>query len=248
MEAWVAATDEDLDSAFDLVAALDWATGCQQGAFFEQWTRRVYDVQAVMNGLDLGKKPPEQPLKTFIRERSRSFFKDLLQKDAVPNPVEAQRQTELRSVAPTAIAEACARVSVGNGLPPDGHLVHAALQGQAAFYWAGPRAQLKVLAMAGTDSDWNVASSRLPLIVEGDSAAGKDNLKNVALSWIAALEAEDSPATTVLKQGNLTVTGILDALEHSGGQIQILNGELEKIVCKKRDRYLQDGCSFEMRG
>ncbi len=222
-----------------MAAALHWATPAERGAFFEHWTRGIYDIQSVMNSLDLNRKPAEQSLKAFIEDRSRAFFVDVLRSE-MPDPLEAQRQTELRTVAPVAIADACARVSVGNGLPPDGHLVHAALQGQAAFYWAGPRAELKVLAMAGTDSDWNVASSRLPLIVEGDSAAGKDNLKNIVLSWIAALDTEGSPATTVLKQGNLTVTGILDVLGQTGGQVQILNGELEKIMSKKRERYLQE--------
>ncbi len=79
-------------------------------------------------------------------------------------------------------------MAAGNGLPPDGHLVHAALQGQAAFYWSGRQGKLRVVAVPGTESEWNVASSRLPLVVEGDSAAGKDNLKNVVLQWIGMLE------------------------------------------------------------
>ncbi len=71
------------------------------------------------------------------------------------------------------IAAACRRVALGNGLPPDGHLVHAALQGQAAFYWSGPCGELSVIAVPGSESGWNVASSKLPLIVEGESSAGE---------------------------------------------------------------------------
>ncbi len=76
--------------------------------------------------------------------------------------------------------------------------------------------------MPGTHSDWNVASSRLRLIVQGEFEAGKDNLKNVALPWIVALETEGVSATTVLKQGNLTVKDILDVLEKTGGRVHIL--------------------------
>ncbi len=79
---------------------------------------------------------------------------------------------------------ACARVSSGNGLPPDGHLVHAAFLGQASYYWCGRTAKLRVVAVPGTESEWNVASSRLPLVIEGDSATGKDNLVSVVLQWI----------------------------------------------------------------
>lgn len=39
------------------------------------------------------------------------------------------------------------RISTGYGLPPDGHVVAQALQGQAAYYWHGADGSLQIPAM-----------------------------------------------------------------------------------------------------
>ena len=107
------------------------------------------------------------------------------------------------------------------------------------------------MAVEGTESDWNVAGTKLPLILEGDSAAGKDNLKDLILTWIAALESESLPATTTMKTSKITTAGVLQVWEatieqHGSAQVQILNGELEKVVNKKREAYLQEADLIEL--
>ena len=46
-----------------------------------------------------------------------------------------------------------------------------------------------------------MAASNLPLVVAGESAAGKDNLKRLVLDWLSKLGGEDKPATHALLQG-----------------------------------------------
>lgn len=92
--------------------------------------------------------------------------------------------------------------------------------------------------------EWNVAASTLPLIVVGDSAAGKDNLKRVVLDWLHKLEPAGRPATRALLQGSITVTGLIEELLDNDNQLQIINGELEKVINRKTPRFtrwVQDG-------
>ena len=164
-----------------------------------------------------------------------------------------QGDTSIRSICPAAIADAVSRISVGNGLPKDGHVLFSAFQGQRAFLWNGPRGELKNLPLEGTESEWNVAASTLPLIVAGDSAlivagdprcCGKDNLKRVVLDWLHKLEPAGRPATRALLQGSITVTGLIAELLDNDNQLQIINGELEKVINRKTPRFtrwVQDG-------
>ena len=55
-------------------------------------------------------------------------------------------------MAPKELADACQRVAVGFGLPPDGHVVHQALQGQAAYYWSGADGSLQIPALKESES------------------------------------------------------------------------------------------------
>ena len=162
------------------------------------------------------------------------------------DPIEAQKCTPLVAVVPAEIAACCQRIAVGNGLPLDGHVVHTALQGQALCYGAGSSRELKTEAVAGSESDWDVAGSLLPFICEGDSAAGKDNVKRVLLKWVAALDKHGFHATNVMKQGSITTKGILDALLAGNSQLQVINGELEKVLNKAKDKFLQEADMIEL--
>ena len=84
-----------------------------------------------------------------------------------------------------------------------------------------------------------------------ESLIGKDNLKDLILGWITALSSEELPATNTLKTGKITTAGILDCLEESkewtgAAQVQILNGELEKVLNKKKEAYLQESDLIEL--
>ena len=50
----------------------------------------------------------------------------------------------------------------------------------------------------------------------------------------------------VRSQGNLTVSGIMAKLRKTGGQLQLLQSELEKFVNRKRPNYLQEGDCIEL--
>ena len=160
-----------------------------------------------------------------------------LMANKTPDPAKAQGDTSIRSICPAAIADAVSRISVGNGFPKDGHVLYSAFQGQRAFLWNGPRGELKNPPLEGTESEWNVAASTLPLIVAGDSAAGKDNLKRVVLYWLHKLEPAGRPATRALLQGSITVTGLIVELLDNDNQLQIINGELEKVINRKTPRF-----------
>ena len=72
----------------------------------------------------------------------------------------------------------------------------------------------------------------------GESSSGKGNAKNVLLGWLECIAKSTAPTscTNVLKQGNLTVLGVLTALEQGSLQVQIVNEELEKVINKKKER------------
>ena len=71
------------------------------------------------------------------------------------------------------------------------------------------------------------------------------------ISWTEALSDQNLPATTLIRTSKITTAGILDTLEETqawsgAAQLQILNGELEKVVNKKRDAYLQESDLIEL--
>ena len=153
----------------------------------------------------------------FAKTRACNFYTELLD---VRNPIDckaAQIKCPARAVAPSDLADAICRVSQGFGLPQDGHLVHALFQGQAMYYNGGATGKLKVTAISDTENDWNIGDSKLPVICEGDSNAGKDNAKAIVQGWIKVLDELRLPATKVYKQGNLTISGLLRTMASTGG-------------------------------
>ena len=200
--------------------------------FHHEWCRTCYDSVQVLKTFDLDRKPCDTTLREWMKKHTEEFYDSLLDTSQPCEPIIKQRRTPLSAVTPAAVAKACARVSVGQGLPGDGHCVHAAFLGQTVYYM-------------------NVAGTKLPLILEGDSAAGKDNLKDLILGWIGAMESEGLPATTTMKSSKITTAGVLQVLQetieqHGSAQVQILNGELEKVVNKKREAYLQEADLIEL--
>ena len=196
---------------------------------------------------NLHKMPKDVTLKDHFATLIESFYTDTLNKDMPLNPVAAQKKTPLQAAAPHEVAEARRRVAQGGGCPPDGHIVHVAFQSQAVFGFCGQKSNaLKVTAVPGTDSDWNVVGSRLSQVLIGASADGKDNLKSIVLSWLSRNQPHAPSATFVWRQGHITVHGILKKLPQTRGQIQIVNGELEKVICASKTQYLQEEDLIEL--
>ena len=171
-------------------------------AFFEALCGELYDVEQVLQETDMQSRLEDDDPMAAIATQTKAFYEGLLSPMNKCDGIAAQRKTPLQSVAVKEIASACARVSLKNGLPGDGHVVHSLFQGQAAFQNAGRQGCVRVEAVKGTESDWNVAGSKLPVIVEGDSSAGKGNAKHILLNWLKCVGQSDAPSscTNVLKQ------------------------------------------------
>ena len=229
-----------------LAAFLKNCTVERREAFFRKWARSVYDTEAVEQEWDLRKKPPAQTLKEFFHKHCQEVYASFLKDNATLNPLQSQRETALKALAPAELASACERLSVGTGLPKDGHLVHACLQGQAIFLFSGQDGKLQVHAMEESESEWNLAGSKLCLIILADSAAGKDNLGGLVRGWLKNLTDENCTATHVVPQGNMTVSGLLKVLRQNHGQAQLLQSELEHFINKKKPNFLQQADCIEL--
>eukprot|EP00959_Pyramimonas_sp_CCMP1952_P387115 8112844-Pyramimonas_sp.AAC.1 len=134
----------------------------------------------------------EDPM-TAIASNTKEFYAGLLNPSNDCDGLASQRKTPLKAVAIKEVATACERVALGNGLPRDGHVVHSVFQGQAAFLHSGKQGCVQVQAVAGSESDWNVAASKLALVCMGESATGKGNAKNVILGWLKYVEKSGAP-------------------------------------------------------
>ena len=67
------------------------------------------------------------------------------------------------------------QISLGNGLPGNGQVLHSLVQGLIQYLWIGPpELPHKALPMTSSESSWHVASSKLLQLVLGESASGKD--------------------------------------------------------------------------
>ena len=204
-QAWKMAFKEDITDLSQLAGKVEGLQPQQAESFHNAWGKLVYDVKEVYQAIGFQRKPEATGLRSFITSHCQGFFADLLS-DKKPNPEKAQADTSLRSLCPAVIADAATRISLGNGLPRDGHVIFSAFQGQCAFYWNGPAGTLANPPLKGTESEWNVASTTLPLIVAGESAAGKDNVKRVVLDWLGKLADDQKPATRALLQGHCSAS------------------------------------------
>ena len=52
----------------------------------------------------------------------------------------------------------------------------------------------------------------------------------VLTHWINKLDSEGLNATKTLRSGKITTTGVLNHLLKHSNQVQIINGELEKVL------------------
>ena len=75
---------------------------------------------------------------------------------------------------------------------------------------------------------------------------GKDNLVAILMSWLQKLQNEGLNATSTLRSGKITTTGILNHLKKHGNQVQIINGELEKVLNKSYRDKMQEGDVIEL--
>ena len=244
VDAWRAVQGESV-SHIDIPLKLGQARDDTVQNFHKEWSKNIYNVKDIYEAINFQRKPSNVSLRDFVEDHCLGFFSELLETSA-PDPIRAQKDTSLQSMAPAMLAQACCRVSVANGLPPDGHVLFAAFQGQCAFYWQGANGSLENRAMQASDSEWNVGATKLPLIVQGDSATGKDNAKRVVLQWLEFLNPLRRPATKALLPGNITITGILGELKDNEGQLQIVNGELEKVLNRRKDKMLQEADIIEL--
>ena len=227
---WLRISGADLKDASELSRQLRAAPADRLDAFFEQWSALLFDVKAVYKATELHQKPKSMKLRAFIAQSVRTFYDKLLSGKESRSAKQIQEDSSLKSMAPLEIALACQRIAVGYGLPPDGIFVRQLHQGQVAYYWHGADGSLLIPALAAGESEWDVGNTRLPLIGCGPVSCGKDNGMAVYMTWIKSLQIEGLQATTVMRSGNITTTGILKALKQHQNQLQIANGELEKVM------------------
>ena len=131
VDAWFSVTGETCGCTV-LAGKLKESSAVMQEAFFDAWCNRLYDKEAVMQATEFHKKPEDMSTSEFFKQHAQDFYSDLL-KNSSPNAVKAQADTPLRAMAPAEIADACARVSQGSGLPPDGQVT----LGYSAQIWKG---------------------------------------------------------------------------------------------------------------
>ncbi|CAE7348670.1 unnamed protein product [Symbiodinium natans] len=219
-------------------------------AFHDQWSRKVYDEDAVGRSLDLRHKPQSMTLKEYMKSVSQEFYSDLLDDRASIDPLQMQRETPLTQVAAVEVAHALARLSAGHGLPPDGHVVHAQFQGLSKYLWNGPLQHAKLTkAIPQSESEWDIANAKLAQLIIGESASGKDNAKSLLATWMKDLrgQAPVMSREALLEQGNITISGIFNRLKAADSNLQVVNPELEKVLQgRKRDVYLQDSQMIEL--
>ena len=185
----------------------------------------------------------DDPLKG-VADRVQEFYAGILDPRNACDDLVAQRKAPLEAVALREVAKACQRLSLTNGLPIDGHVVHSMFQGEAAFLHRSKQGCVSVEAMERPESDWNVAGSTLPLVNLGESSAGKGNAMKILLGWLQRIRRSAAPAscTNVLKQCNITVHGALESLLRNDRQAQVVNEELEKVLCRKGSYFKEADC------
>ena len=204
--------------------------------------------QAVGQNIDLEHKPQNLSLQCYVRDHSFCFYTGLLRGQNAIGHKAVQRETKLSQVCPRILAECLQRMSVTGGLASDGHVVHSLVQGLSKYLWLGPRENQKTCrAMMESESRWDVANSKLSQLLLGESAAGKDNATNLILRLCTELRSSNRDILgKTLTQGNITVSGLIRQLKENNGYVAIINSEIEKIICKRRECYLQEGDLIEV--
>ena len=95
--------------------------------------------------------------------------------------------------------------------------------------------------MAQSQTLWDLASGRLNMLLVGASASGKDCATDLAQQLIKKLqEDERSVLSGVVNQGSVTLAGCLKKLKEHGKSLVFIQPELEKLVCKKKEAFLQE--------
>ena len=126
-------------------------------SFFDAWCCGVWDTKLVNEATGFHVKGESVPVVTFMKQHCEAFYSGLM-KETAPDPARAQSQTPVRTMAPIEIADDCSRVSLGSGLPEDGHLTRAAFQGQCVYYWKGACSELQNPLLEESESRWDVGA------------------------------------------------------------------------------------------
>ena len=197
-----------------------------------------------MQSADLAHRPRSTGLQTYIADGAKAFYCKLLDPEVQTNCLKTQQETALSEVTFEVLAKCLQRVSVGAGLPPDGHVVHSLTQGLCMYLWGGPpECPHRTELMSESESEWNLASSKLSQLIVGESATGKDNFVALLHKFIG--EVQDDARTvlsreTVLSQGSVTLSGILKILEQNRGFLCFVNSELEALLKRRKDSYISE--------
>ena len=194
---------------------------------------------------DLGHKPRTLTLQQYISEGAFSFYAQLLDPSVQFDCLKVQQETSLEEVTVTLVSQCLCRISVGSGLPPDGQVLHSLLQGLCQYVWCGPpECPHRAMCMQESESEWNLASSKLAQLVLGQSASGKDNCMDLLHRWIGELRDESRTILskeTVLSQGSVTLSGILKILEKNRGFLTFVNPEMESLLNRRKEQYISEG-------
>ena len=201
-------------------------------------------LQVVTQNIDLAHKPRTVTLHDYIAAGAKAFYCKLLDPTVRFDCLKVQQETCLEEVALQVLAKCLSRVSVGSGLPPDGQVLHSLIQGLCQYLWIGPPEKpRKAECMAESESQWNMASSKLAQLVLGESASGKDTCMDLLHKYIGELQDESRTvlsAETVLSQGSVTLSGILKILEQSRGFLTFINPEMESLLNRRKENYISE--------
>ena len=230
------------------------ATPAEREQFFDILTEETYDTPALTRATgildpeardvdaDVGVVLSSQELDTY--SALLKYFKTWFARFATGGFDEASlaaflKELPLECMASKATCTAVRRVSACSGLPPDGHALHACVQGKIVYYHFGADRQVTLAPIPHTDSTWSLPSHRASVFIIGDSAAGKDTVISILKTLDLAIATEPAlcgaPFRNTLVVGKPTYRGILAALEKGRTQdgtccLQWYNSELKACI------------------
>ena len=126
---------------------------------FEEATENTYDADSISRAFELKKwEEGGGGLSDHLQEFFYKFFIALAEGEYTSDDVVALQKTfDLSVAADKWMAGACSRLSKCNGLEPQGHSIHAVVQGKSKHLSMGPNREVQVEAAPRTESPWPVA-------------------------------------------------------------------------------------------
>lgn len=218
---------------------------CLWSLCFESYFQALSSVrQAVTQSADLAHKPRSMTLHDYMAEGAKAFYSKLLDPAVRADCQKVQEETSLDEVALQVLGKCLCRISMGGGLPPDGQVLRSLLQGLVQYIWMGPPEKPhKAECMSESESQWNLASSKLAQLILGESATGNDNCIELLHKYIGEVQDDSRSVLSrdaVLSQGSVTLSGILKILEKQRGFLCFVNSELEALLRRRKDNYISE--------